>query len=231
MKTEGKQIIILQLIISWKYNSCQKIKHLLFSFQTSNAFLLGRKNTPFLFVKSRKDDKTAYLAFKKYANQMLNFIFDNPGLYLENHLLEKYRKGIKSLLKAGLRIWRISRLVTDWRNIETSARNRKAFLSNFSKLSKKIKYSRKVLVFLYNTLYDIADCFISPCLSIDKFPQLLFIPRFYHNQWSLKLPLGKRNSFIAVGCKWWHYRILGFRAEYKKFILFAARACALAVLQ
>lgn len=202
MKTEGKQIIIVQFIISWKYNSCQKIKHLLFFFQTSNAFLLGRKNTPFLFVKSRKDDKTAFLAFKKYANQMLNFIFDNPSLYLENHLLEKYRKGKKSLLKAGLRIWRISRLVTDWRNIETSVRNRKAFLSNFSKLSKKIKYSESTCLSLQCSLRYYWLLYLVRCLLIDKFPQLSFIPRFGHNQRSLKLPLGKRNSFIAVGCKW-----------------------------
>lgn len=59
-------------------------------------------------MKSRKDYKTAFLAFKKYANQMLNFIFDNPSLYLENHLLEK-----KSLLKAGLRIWRLGWLRID----------------------------------------------------------------------------------------------------------------------
>lgn len=64
-------------------------------------------------MKSRKDYKTAFLAFKKYANQMLNFIFDNPSLYLENHLLEKYKKGKKSLLKAGLRIWRLGWLRID----------------------------------------------------------------------------------------------------------------------
>lgn len=64
-------------------------------------------------MKSRKDYKTAFLAFKKYANQMLSFIFDNPSLYLENHLLEKYKKGKKSLLKAGLRIWRLGWLRID----------------------------------------------------------------------------------------------------------------------
>lgn len=146
---------------------------------------------------------------------MLNFIFDNPSLYLENHLLEKYRKGKKSLLKAGLRIWRISRLVTDWRNIETNARNRKAGLSNFSKLSKKIKYSESTCVSLQYSLRYYWLLYLVRCLLTDKFPQLSFIPRFCHNQRSLKLPLGKRNSFIAVGCKWWYYRILGFRAEYK----------------
>lgn len=214
MKTEGKQIIILQLIISWKYNRCQKIKHLLFSFQTSNAFLLGRKNTPFLFVKSRKDYKTAFLAFKKYANQMLNFIFDNPSLYLENHLLEKYKKGKKIAIKGWFKNLK-TRLVTDWRNVETSARNRKAALSNFSKLSKKIKYSESTCLSLQYSLRYYWSLYLVRCLLIDKFPQLSFTPRFCHGQRSLKLPLGKRNSFIAVGCKWWYYRILGFRAEYK----------------
>lgn len=60
-------------------------------------------------MKSRKDYKTAFLAFKKYANQMLNFNFDNPSLYLENHLLEKYKKG----KKFGLRIWRLGWLRID----------------------------------------------------------------------------------------------------------------------
>ena len=214
MKTEGKQIIILQLIISWKYNRCQKIKHLLFSFQTSNALLLGRKNTPFLFVKSRKDYKTAFLAFKKYANQMLNFIFDNPSLYLENHLLEKYKKGKESLLKAGLRIWRLGWLRIDV-TLKHVLRNRKAALSNFSKLSKKIKYSESTCLSLQYSLRYYWSLYLVRCLLIDKFPQLSFTPRFCHDQRSLKLPLGKRNSFIAVGCKWWYYRILGCRAEYK----------------
>lgn len=40
---------------------------------------------------------------------MLNFNFDNPSLYLENHLLEKYKKG----KKFGLRIWRLGWLRID----------------------------------------------------------------------------------------------------------------------
>lgn len=127
-------------------------------------------------MKSRKDYKTAFLAFKKYANQMLNFIFDNPSLYLENHLLKKYRRGKKSLLKAGLRIWRISRPVTDLRNIETSARNRKAVLSNFSKLSKKIKYSESTCLSLQYSLRYYWLLYLVRCLLIDKVPQLSFIP-------------------------------------------------------
>lgn len=43
-------------------------------------------------MKSRKDYKTAFLAFKKYANQMLNFIFDKPSLYLETTYLKNTKK-------------------------------------------------------------------------------------------------------------------------------------------
>ena len=120
-----------------------------------------------------------------------------------------------------------TRLVTDWRNIETSARNRKAALSNFSKLSKKIKYSESTCLSLQYYLRYYWSLYLVRSLLIDKFPQLSFTPRFCHDQRSLKLPLGKRNSFIAVGCKWWYYRIIpwAFAPNTKIYTVCSASVC------
>lgn len=83
--------------------------------------------------------------------------------------------------------------------LKVSARNHQTILINFSKLSKKIKYSESTCFSLQYSLRYCWLLYLVRCLLIDKFPQLLFIPHFHHNQRSLKLPPGKRNSFIAAG--------------------------------